>query len=98
VYAADPRGPVRPVWGMKKHIRAMLDDLHRKREKGFVPTIPAPSTAGPRTDQDASIPSGSPEAVLPGDLENQELSKNAAEQTRQLDFQAQENEEREESS
>ena len=83
---------------MKKHIRAMIDDLHRKGEKGFVPAIPAPSTAGPKTSQDASIPNGSPEAALPGDLENQELSKNAAEQTRQLDVQAQENEEREESS
>jgi hypothetical protein len=88
---------MRPSWGMKKHIRTMIDDLHRKREKGFIPAIPAPSTEGPKTSQDASIPNASPEAVLPGDLENQKLSKNAAEQTRQLDFQAQENEERERS-
>lgn len=83
---------------MKKYIRAMIDDLHRKREKGFVPKTPAPSTEGPKTDQDASIPNQSPAGALPDDLENQELSKKAAEQTRQLDFQAQENEEREESS
>jgi hypothetical protein len=89
---------MRPSSGMKKHIRTMLDDLHRKRVRGFVPAIPPPSTKGPKADQSASIPSASPEAVLPGDLDNQQLSKNAAEQTRQLDFQAQENEEREESS
>jgi hypothetical protein len=82
---------------MKKHIRAMIDDLHRKGNKGFVPAIPSPSTSGPKTSQSASIPNQSPQGPLPDDLENQEVSKDAAEQTRQLDFQAQENEEREES-
>jgi hypothetical protein len=82
---------------MKKHIREMIDDLHRKQDKGFVPAIPAPSTEGPKTSQDASIPNQAPEGAMPNDLNDQELSKNAAERTRQLDFQAQENEERENS-
>jgi len=83
---------VDPSSGMKKYIRAMLDDLHRKGEKGFAPAIPAPSTKGPKTR-----PSASANQTMPDDLENQELSKNPGEETRQLDFQAQENEEREES-
>lgn len=95
---AAPRRRAGPSSGMKKNIRAMLDDLHHKREKGFQPAIPKPSTKGPKTDQDASIPNGSPDGSLPDDLENQELSHDPAEQARQLDFQAQENEEREESS
>jgi len=36
-----------------------------------------------------------PQAAVPGDLENQELSKNPLQRTRQLDFQAQQDEERE---
>jgi hypothetical protein len=36
-----------------------------------------------------------PEPAMPDDLNNQILSKNPAEKVKQLDFQAQENEERE---
>jgi hypothetical protein len=36
-----------------------------------------------------------PPQAVPGDLENQELSKNPLQRTRQLDFQAQQDEERE---
>ena len=38
-----------------------------------------------------------PEPAAPGDLENQELSDDPAERIRQLDFQAQQSEERQES-
>ena len=44
----------------------------------------------PAVDLDAA-----PEPPLADDLENQDLSKNPAERVRQLDLQAQENEERE---
>jgi hypothetical protein len=77
---------------MKKYIREMLDDLQRKKDKDFIPTIPAPSTGN--TVSDLQPP---PEPALPDDLENQVLSKNPQERVRQLDFQAQENEERESS-
>ncbi len=64
---------------MKKYIREMIDDLQRKKDKDFIPTI-SPITQPP---------------ALPGDLENQVLSLNPLERTRQLDFQAQSDEERE---
>jgi hypothetical protein len=63
---------------MKQYIRDMIDDLQRKKDKDFVPTIPPPSTT--------------PETALPDDLENQELSKDPLERVRQLDFQAQQSE------
>lgn len=66
-------------WGMKKYIREMIDDLQRKKDKDFIPTI-SPIAPPPS---------------LPGDLENQILSTDPLERTRQLDFQAQKNEERE---
>jgi len=58
------------AWGMKKYIRAMLDDLKQK----------------------------SPPPPVPEDLSNQELSDDPLEKIRQLDFQAQQDEERERSS
>jgi hypothetical protein len=75
---------------MKKHIREILSDLGRKRNKDFVPPIPKPSHDA--VVKDLNPP---PEPALPDDLENQELSSDPAERTRQLDFQAQENERRE---
>ena len=75
---------------MKKHIREILSDLGRKRDEGFVPPVRKPSTDA--VVKDLTPP---PEPPLPGDLENQELSRNRAEEVRQLDFQAQENERRE---
>ncbi|MGD1095898.1 MAG: hypothetical protein ABSB35_28385 [Bryobacteraceae bacterium] len=72
---------------MKKYIRDMIDDLQRKKDKDFVPTIPPPSTGPATTDLGPT-----PEATLPDDLDNQELSKNPLERVRQLDFQAQESE------
>jgi len=75
---------------MKKHIREILDDLGRKRRKDFIPPVPPASTDAATTDLTPP-----PEPALPNDLENQKLSRNRAEEVRQLDFQAQENQERE---
>jgi hypothetical protein len=75
---------------MKKHIREILSDLGQKRSKDFIPPVPNPSTDA--VVKDLTPP---PEPALPGDLENQELSRDRAEEVRQLDFQAQENERRE---
>lgn len=76
---------------MKKHIREILDDLHRKRDnKDFIPQTPQAPTDAATIDLN---PAAAP--VVPDDLENQELSADEAERVRQLDFQAQENEERE---
>ena len=72
---------------MKKYIRDMIDDLQRKKDKDFIPTIPTASTKAVTTDLDPK-----PEAAMPDDLENQELSKGPLERVRQLDFQAQESE------
>jgi hypothetical protein len=73
---------------MRKYIREMIDDIRRKRNKDYVPPIPK----GPA---DAVVKDLTPPPVptTPGDLENQILSKNKLEETRQLDFQAQETEE-----
>ena len=54
---------------MKKHVRAVLDDLK--------------SSAGKQTNP-----------VVAQDLENQSLSKDPQQKVRQLDYQAQKNEER----
>jgi hypothetical protein len=75
---------------MRKYIREMLQDLIGKKDKNYIPPIPK-DPASPAT-VDLSPP---PEAPTPGDLANQILSKNPQERTRQLDFQAQKNEERE---
>jgi hypothetical protein len=65
--------------GMKKHIREMIDDLkHSKANKDFVPPV-----------ADLTPP---PAPVVPDDLSNQVLSKNAEEKVKQLDYQAFENE------
>ena len=76
---------------MKKSIREILDDLHRKRDqRDFIPPVR-------KSPKDAAVKdlTPAPEPVVPDDLENQELSPDEAERVRQLDFQAQENEERE---
>ena len=69
---------------MKKYIRDMIDDLRRKNEK--TPAAP------PEVSLDPPY-----EPPMPDDLENQILSNNSEERTRQLDFQAQQDEERENS-
>jgi len=75
---------------MKKFIREMIDDLQHKKDKDYIPPIPRPSADGKTESLDAP-----PERALPDDLENQVLSKDPIERARQLDFQAQQNEERE---
>lgn len=75
---------------MKKYIREILDDLGKKRELNYIPPVP-------KATKDTVVENLTPpaEKPLPDDLENQELSGNRAEEVKQLDFQAQENEERE---
>ena len=75
---------------MKKHIRDMIDDLRRQREKYQTPATPQPSGDGKTVCLDPP-----PDPALPQDLENQVLSNNPVELEAQLDFQAQQNEERE---
>jgi hypothetical protein len=75
---------------MRKYIREMLQDLVGRKDKSYIP--PIPKVSGDPTSVDLNPP---PEPAMPGDLENQILSKNPKERTQQLDFQAQQNEERE---
>jgi hypothetical protein len=75
---------------MKKYIREMLNDLRRPKSKDFIPPIPKAPAESPM--KELTPP---PEAPLPTDLENQELSGDPLERVRQLDFQAQQAEERE---
>ena len=77
---------------MKKYIREMLDDLRGKSTKDYVPPIPKPSTNAPEIDLNAGA-----EPALPTDLENQDLSDDPLERVRQLDFQAQQSQERQNS-
>lgn len=77
---------------MKKFIREMIDDLQRKKNKDYVPPIPKSSTGG--SVADLTPP---PEPAMPDDLDNQELSNDPLERVRQLDFQAQLDQERENS-
>ena len=73
---------------MKKHIREMIDDLkHSKANKDFIP--PEPKGAAKESVADLTPP---PAPVVPGDLSNQVLSKNAEENVKQLDYQAFESE------
>ncbi len=75
---------------MKKFIREMIDDLQRRKNKDYIPPIPKPSTGG--SVDDLTPP---PEPAMPDDLDNQQLSDDPLERVRQLDFQAQLDEERE---
>jgi hypothetical protein len=70
---------------MKTYIREMIDDLRREHTNDAAPAVPAVPEP-PQT--------GEPAATLPEDLNNQELSENPEERLRQLDFQAQKDEER----
>ena len=75
---------------MKKYIREMLDDLKHSKAKDFVPAVPKAGKENPVTDLTPP-----PEPVLPDDLSNQVLSKNAEERVKQLDYQAFQSERRE---
>ena len=76
---------------MKKYVREILKDLHSNR-KDFIPAIPKAAPAAKTTKLD--VP---PEPPVPEDLNNQQLSSDPAQRVRQLDYQAQKNEERESS-
>jgi hypothetical protein len=76
---------------MKTYIRAVLDDLNQtKSGKDFIPPIPKSPTDGKTTYLDVPEP-----AVVPDDLENQDLAADPEERVEQLDQQAQDNEIRE---
>jgi hypothetical protein len=75
-------------WGMKKYIREMIEDLKRpKANKDFIPPVPKGAKENPVVELTPP-----PEPAIPGDLSNQELSKNAEEKVKQLDYQAQQSE------
>jgi hypothetical protein len=76
---------------MKNYIRAMLDDLKQtKSSKEFIPPIPKAPADGKTT-----YLGDPPPAVMPDDLENQDLSDDPEERVRQLDQQAEDDEMRE---
>jgi hypothetical protein len=75
---------------MKTYIRQMIDDLKRQREKDRIPPVPSSPTDGKTAYLDPP-----PQEPVAEDLNNQILSGNPLELEEQLDFQAQENEERE---
>ena len=68
---------------MKKYIREMIDDLKSSKAKDFMPAVPKGKKENPVVDLTPP-----PAPVVPGDLSNQELSKNAEEKVKQLDYQA----------
>src|SRR5271169_5768575 len=75
-------------WGMKKYIREMIEDLKRpKGNKDFIPPVPKGAKENPVTELTPP-----PATVIPEDLSNQELSKNAEEKVKQLDYQGQQSE------
>jgi hypothetical protein len=75
---------------MKKYIREMIEDLKRpKANKDFIPPVPKSGKENPVVDLTPP-----PEPLIPEDLSNQELSKNAEEKVKQLDYQAQQSERR----
>jgi hypothetical protein len=75
---------------MKKYIRDIIDDLKNPGTKDFVPEVPESPTDGKTVYLDPPKVAPAPE-----DLDNQVLSQNHQEEVRQLDNQAQQNEERE---
>jgi hypothetical protein len=76
---------------MKKYIREILNDLQPDRSsKDFLPPVPPAPEGGKTTYLDPP-----PQPVIPGDLENQDLSADPEEAVRQLDFQSQQDEVRE---
>lgn len=68
---------------MKKYVRAILADLGKKR-KDYMPPVPPASTNASVSNLEPA-----PQAAVPEDLNNQDLSKDPSERVRQLDYQAQ---------
>jgi hypothetical protein len=74
--------------GMKQYIQDIIDDMRNKKDRDFIP--PSPVKGVKTIDLEPHA-----EPALPTDLDDQILSSNPLEETRQLDFQAQQDEERE---
>ena len=74
---------------MKKYIRDMIDDLKGHKSKDYIPPVPQAPTDGQTIDLQQP-----PELLVPEDLNNQILSDDPLQLERQLDFQAQQSEER----
>src|SRR5579871_6276477 len=74
---------------VKKYIREMIDDLRRPKNADRIPQVPKS-----RTDGKTINLSPPPQPAVPGDLNNQILSNDPLEREKQLDFQAQQSEER----
>lgn len=72
---------------MKKYIREMIDDLKSAKSKDYIPPVPKGAAKEPVEDLWPK-----PEAPMPDDLSNQELSTNPEEKVKQLDYQAFESE------
>jgi hypothetical protein len=75
---------------MKQYIRDIINDLKKPREQGFTPEIPETPEGGKTVYLDP--PKVAP---VPEDLNNQEPSADKEERVKQLDYQAQKDEERE---
>jgi hypothetical protein len=75
---------------MKQYIRDIIDDLKKAGEEDFIPAIPKTPTDGKTVYLDPP-----PVAPTPEDLNNQNLSSDNEERVKQLDYQAQKDEERE---
>jgi len=74
---------------VKKYIRDMIDDLKGHKSKDYIPPVPQPPPDGQTIDLQQP-----PELLVPEDLNNQILSDDPLQLERQLDFQAQQSEER----
>lgn len=74
---------------MKQYIRDIIDDLKKAGEEDFMPAIPQTPAGGKTVYLDPP-----PVAPTPEDLDNQSLSSDNEERVKQLDYQAQKDEER----
>jgi hypothetical protein len=74
---------------MKQYIRDILNDLKGGVPKDVIPEIPKVPTEGKTVYLNPPALEPAPE-----DLDNQILSNNAAERVKQLDYQAQESEQK----
>jgi hypothetical protein len=75
---------------MKNYIREILDDLKSTKNPDHLPEVPKSPTDGKTVYLEHP-----PLEPVPADLDNQKLSDDAAQRVRQLDYQAQKENERE---
>jgi hypothetical protein len=74
---------------MKQYIRDIMQDLNKPGEQDFLPEIPQTPTGGKTVYLDP--PKVEP---VPEDLSNQNLSSDGEQRVEQLDYQAQQDQER----